>query len=436
MKVKSIISAFVSLGVMTLFGCGGGGGSSSPAPPPVGSITIGGVAAMGPLNGADVTVFAVDNITHQLNRTPIAAGKTATDGSGKYSINITAPVPAGAVVIEVSGATYTDEASGTANVALSTHNIRAIVSAVHDGDKIAVTPFTEIAYDKAEGIGTAGSLITFTTSSIDDSNSSISKTFGIDNIITTLPFDPTNASLAATATAAQKKYSGALGSFSQLSVNKVPAGTVTTAATLNTATTNLFKDLDDQFSATGGINQTTLDSYNTAAATFSSSAKNQTGTTVSLITFSAGVLTISTAGVLPVSSVANVINGIDFTLTLPAGVTVAADVTGASAAGVIEPSSGAVSNSVVISKYVPATPATASAPATPGTVHIVITNVQPGFGVGEFTHINFLGFPTGLKKEDFKLAFNGDGVFGGVTGGTSTAALTGITLLVTNFAGL
>lgn len=445
MKVKSIISTFVSLGVMTLLGCGGGGGGSAPAPtppPPVGSITISGVVAKGPLNGADVAVYAVDKNTGKFDRTlgTIANGKTSTDGSGKYSINILNP-PTGAVIIEVTGGTYTDEASGTADVKL-TALLRAIVSAVADGDKIAVTPFTEMAYKKAEGIGTgaAGTLVTFTKSSIDDSNSSIAKTFGIDNVITTLPFDPTSAAAAATATPSQKKYSAALGTFSQLTNNNVPTGTTVTAATLGTATDNLLKDLGTQVAATGGINQTSLDSYNTAASTFNlpANTKNQTGTVAPIIKFTGGVLSISTSGTLPAGGVTSVINGIDMTLTLPAGVTVAADVLGQASAGVIVPSSNAVSNSVVVSKYTPAT----LVPAAAGTLRIIITNVQPGFAVGEFMHINFLGFPTGLNIKgppdplSFKLAFNGDGIFGGVANGTSTAALTGITIKISQFVGL
>lgn len=437
MKVKSFTKSVVILAFMTLLGCSSGGDSEPapvPTPPPAGSITISGVAAKGPLNGADVTVFAVKSDgTFDRTLGNIATGKTSSDGTGKFSINILKP-PAGAVVIEVTGGTYTDEVSGIANVLL-TAPIRAVVSAVADGDKIAVTPFTEMAYKKAEGIGTgnAGSIPVFTKSSIDDSNSSISKTFGIDNIVTTIPFDPTNAAAAATATASQKNYSAALGTFSQMTDDKILAGGVAmTAASLSIATDSLIKDLGAQVFVAGGINQTSLDSYNNASFTFNGGIKNQTGTTVPQITFTAGVLTISTTGALPAGSVNNVINGIHMKLTLPAGVTVASDALGEVSLGVMQPSSMAAVNSLVISKY---TPATANAP---GFVEIVITNVQPGFGIGEFMHINFLGFPAGLKSADFKVGLfaAGDGIFGGGAGGNSTAALAGITLSITDFVGL
>jgi hypothetical protein len=441
MKVKSITNTVISLAVMTLFGCGGGGGDTAPAPLPAGTVTIAGVAAKGPLNGANVTVFAVKaDGTFDRTLGPIATGKTSTDGTGRYSINIpAASAPKGPVVVEVTGGTYTDEVSGTANVQL-TAPIRTVVPTVvfavkADGtvegkNEIAVTPFTELAFQKAVGTGseTGIGVISLTKTNIDDANSSIAKTFGIDNIVTTQPFDPANAAAASTATAAEKKYSVALGTISQMTV-KAAAGTVN-AATLSTETEKLLTNLGKEVFDSGGIKQASLDSFNSAVSTFNTSPKNQTGTTVPQITFSGGVLSISTSGVLGATNgVNNVINGIDMTLTLPAGVTVKANALGDASLATL-PSSNAVNNSVVVAKY------TAATQDAPGTVQIEILNVQPGFAAGEFLHINFQGFPTGLKTGDFKVAFNGDGIFGGVANGNNTAALPGISLSISDFVGL
>lgn len=440
MKVKSFTNSVVSLAVMTLFGCGGGGGGvGTPEPilPPAGSVTISGVAAKGPLNGADVTVFAVKaDGTFDRTLGNIGTGKTSADGAGTYSITLTS-VPAGAVVVEISGGTYTDEASGTQNVKL-TVPLRAVVPAVADGDKVAVTPFTELAFTKAAGSsGSIGNVTTLTKASIDDANASIAIMFGLGNIITTLPFDSSNAAAASGATADQKKYSVALGTISQMTVtNATASGGTVNATTLGAAADKLLTDLGTDVFTTGGIKQTLFDSYNAALVTFSGSAQNQTGITITPITFSGGILTISTSGDLAAAGVTNVINGIDMTLTLPDGVTVATDVFGEAAVGVISPSGTAANNSVVVSKYTPATLVTATAPATPGTLHIVITNVQPGFGSGEFMHIKFMGFPTGLKVDSFKLVKNGDGIVGGIANGPSTAALTNIILSISDFVGL
>jgi hypothetical protein len=435
MEVKSFANSVVCLAVMTLLGCGGGGGGSTSAPPS-GSVTISGVAAKGPLNGADVTVYAVKaDGTFDRTLGNVGTGKTSSDGTGNYSITLNS-APAGAVVVEITGGAYTDEASGTQNVKL-TAPIRAIVPAVVDGDKIAVTPFTELAFKKAEGTGSAGTVTTFTKAGIDDANASVAKAFGLDNIITTLPFDSASATAGAGATAARKKYSTALGTISQMATTTAAAsGGTVSAATLGAATDKLLKDLGSETLTTGGITPASLATYNNAAIVFNANPLNQNSTAITTATYSGGVLSISTSGVLSAGDVNNVINGIDMTLTLPNGVTVATDTSGLAAAGVIVLSGNAVSNSLVVSNYTPASLATVGAPATPGTLHIVLANVQPGFGTGEFMHINFLGFPKGLTRETFSPFLKGNGIVGGVANGSSTAALPGITLAISDLVGL
>jgi len=118
MKINTLTNSILSLAVMTLFGCGGGGGSSTPAPvaPAPASVTISGVAAKGPLNGADVTVYATKADGTFDKTLIIGTGKTLSDGTGKYSITLTS-APAGAVVVEINGGAYTDEATGTLRLA-------------------------------------------------------------------------------------------------------------------------------------------------------------------------------------------------------------------------------------------------------------------------------------------------------------------------------
>ena len=82
------------------------------------------------------------------------------------------------VVVEVTGGTYTDEATGTAAVPL-TSTIRAIVSSAATGDKIAISPLTELAYQKAAGAGDGNLSPTI----IDDANLKVGQTFGVDSII-------------------------------------------------------------------------------------------------------------------------------------------------------------------------------------------------------------------------------------------------------------
>src|ERR1043165_6031960 len=114
MKMRLLSNAVISLAAMTLFGCGGGGGTTPVvSPPSAGPVVISGVAAKGPLSGADVRVYGLKADGTPDTANPLATGKTLTDGSGGYSMTIPTPsAPTGPVVVEVTNGSYTDEATG------------------------------------------------------------------------------------------------------------------------------------------------------------------------------------------------------------------------------------------------------------------------------------------------------------------------------------
>lgn len=403
MKIKllPILSATFTLAILTMTGCGGGGGGGGTAPGAADTVTISGVAAKGPINGGNVKVYAIKN--GQLDTgTVLGSGITATDGSGGYTVTLN-PVPTGPVVVEVSGGTYTDEASGTPGVALKTP-MRAVVSSVANGSKIAVTPLTHLAFEQVEGIGA------YTAIEIDDANTQIAAFFGLKDIIKSLPFDPTQQ-VPAGAIDDQIKYAGALGVFSQLVNDRKGTGT------LDDALVAVLLELEIELETNGGFTQTTVDSFNTAITNFDNSGKNRGGVLPAAISFKRGVLQLRTLGTLPTGTL---INGIDCTVLLPLGVTVKSDpATGDILAGVVAPASLAASNSFVSAKY----------DKTAGTVRIILLNVQPGFAIGEFAHLEFDGFPVGTAT--FGVQMNR--IDGG--SGINSAPLTGISIRST-FAGL
>jgi hypothetical protein len=150
-----------------------------------------------------------------------------------------------------------------------------------------------------------------------------------------------------------------------------------------------------------------------------------TGGTTSLSAPTKGVLKMATAGA------AGTIAGIDVTVNLPAGVTVAADpVTGEVANGAVTLSGVAAVGSlgaqnVIVAKYTPA----ASTVAT-SQLHIVMANVS-GFGVGEFATVNFdLATGTALPVAD---AFS---VMSCVARGGDGAVLSGVTAAPASVAGI
>jgi hypothetical protein len=310
-------------------------------------------------------------------------------------------------VVEVSGGAFTDEASGTAGVALKTP-LRAVVASVADGDKIAVTPLTHLAFEQVVGIGN------FTTVEINDANAQVGRFFACSDIISSLPFDPTQAAPPG-ATNDQKKYAAALGIFSQM-VNddrQKRGNTQSLSEALDTVMLQLAAELETN----GGFSQAILASVNTAITHFTDGGKNRGGVIPAPIAFTRGVLQLRTEGTLPAGAV---INGIDCTVTLPAGVTVKSDpATGDTSTGVVAPSSLAAVNSFASAKF----------DKIAGTVRIVLINVQPGFAVGEFAHLEFDGFPSGAATFAMKV----NRVDGG--SGTTSAPLTGI-VIKGNFAGL
>jgi hypothetical protein len=397
-KIRQIFSAVATLVVMALFGCGGGGATS-------GSATISGVAAKGPISGGDVKVYGIKN--GQVDTSVVlGSGKTSADGSGSYTVTLS-PVPSGPVVVEVGGGTYTDEASGTAGVTLITP-LRAAVSSVADGDKIAVTPLTHLAVDQVDGIGA------FTTTNINDSNAQIARFFALDDIIKALPFDPTQPAPAG-ATNEQKKYAAVLGVFSQM-VNDDRQKKGNTQS-MSEALDSFLLQMATELEINGGFSDATLALVNTAISNFSNGGKNRGGIIPAPIVFTIGVLQLRTDGVLPANTV---INGIDCTVSLPAGVTVKSNpATGETPPGVVDPVSLAAVGSVVSAKY----------DNVAGTVRIILINVQPGFAIGEFAHLEFEGYPVGSANFAVKV----NRIDGG--SGTSSAPLNGIAVKG-HFAGL
>src|SRR5689334_11194498 len=106
MKLNTFSKALITGLLFAITGCGGGGGGGGGGTT---ATTVSGVASKGLVNGSTVKIFAVDangnRSTTPLATTP-AAVTTTTNGAYSCTINYS-----GMVVVEVSGGTYTDEAT-------------------------------------------------------------------------------------------------------------------------------------------------------------------------------------------------------------------------------------------------------------------------------------------------------------------------------------
>lgn len=115
--------ALTATAALVLAACGGGDSTVS--------TTIEGAAIKGPVNGGTVTVKTADGK---------ACGTTTTKPDGTYSLSTECT---GDLVIEVSGGTYTDEATSKP---VTLNQLKTIVAANGGTTKAVVTPLTYLGY--------------------------------------------------------------------------------------------------------------------------------------------------------------------------------------------------------------------------------------------------------------------------------------------------
>ncbi|MBI2354050.1 MAG: hypothetical protein HYV06_03295 [Deltaproteobacteria bacterium] len=298
MKIKILLGMLFSLAAMAVSGCGGGGGGTQPT-------IVSGTAMKGQFSSGTVKIFAVDLTTGAKAATPLKTDVlTAT---GTFSVDVSPHT--GPIIVEVSG-TYKDEATGLNATIADATPIRAAVVAAGSTPAM-VTPLTELALKKAGAVLTAAV--------ITKANADISTLFKVDNIVATKPVDATTAA-SATAAASEKNYSLALATVSQI----MKSSSITLGQTLD----GLAAEINTSAS-TPTMTTAASTTIKVAMSEFMESANNKTGVTdVATIPFSAAtpkvaLLKISTSGL----AAGGTIGAIEFTMDLPATVSVGADAT-------------------------------------------------------------------------------------------------------------
>ncbi|MBI4746449.1 MAG: hypothetical protein HY786_07915 [Deltaproteobacteria bacterium] len=129
MKVKNSFRLLVLLMSGFIAACG-----SSNTSEPTTAIT--GSIFQGPVNGASVTVKKADGSA--------VAGPVTTGSDGSYSISIPDSALSGDLVFESAGGTFTDEATGTTDVAAVALSAHISGGALSSGGAVHVTPCTTI----------------------------------------------------------------------------------------------------------------------------------------------------------------------------------------------------------------------------------------------------------------------------------------------------
>jgi|MEHZ01.5.fsa_nt_MEHZ011397388.1_15 arylsulfatase A-like enzyme len=249
-----------------LASCGGGGGGTTPItsdPDPVDPITatfsVDATFVKGLVSGASCELFEVG--ASGAKSTSVAIG-TTTNGLADFGNAIEYQ---GTGLIECTGGSYTDEATGAT---LTAPMLRAVVNVSGDGSFV-VSPLTEIAAQLAAAETDFDTALT-------THNDTVASAFGLDSDITTQV--PTDLSVAAAGTDDAGEYGTVLALISQLNDND--------AGSLSDLVSDLATDLaDDTLSVASLADLTTA----VADLATSSVSSNISDTALANVVASAGI---------------------------------------------------------------------------------------------------------------------------------------------------
>ncbi len=275
MKTLKIVLSMLVLSFLAA--CGGGGGSTAAQ----GSIS--GTVTKGPVTNATVTAYALVN-----GQMGTQIGTALTDLNGNFSI--TTGSYTGPVLLQMSGGTYTDEATGTTMSMASGDLMTAVMPTIAAGTAISgvqVTPITSMAQTMAQHL--AGGM---TDANIATANTAMGNYFTISDILHTQPMNPLITGSGAGASVSAQNYGMSLAAISQLAQTQG----MTTSSAMVTALMNDASDgvMDGKANGVviqmggmaGGVALPTTagtSGLSTAMNTFMLSLRNKSGVTTSAL---------------------------------------------------------------------------------------------------------------------------------------------------------
>lgn len=170
--------------VLALAGCGGGGGGSGLSgggtPPPVEGV-ITGTVVKGPVNTATITAYDISNGSVG---SQVATG--TTDAQGAFRLTVGSHT--GPFMLQASGGTYTDEASGSSMPMLSGDVMSAMLTSMTAGATVSgvqVTPLTSMAQAMSQHMSGGMS-----DANITSANGTVGSYFMVSDILHNVPINP------------------------------------------------------------------------------------------------------------------------------------------------------------------------------------------------------------------------------------------------------
>ena len=271
---------------LSLAACGGGGGGGpggGTTPPPPVTGTVSGTAVKGPVSGGTMTAYALSNGAMGAK---IASATTGDDGSFSLSMGSYA----GPVMLQMTGGTYTDEATG-ANMPMMAGDVMTAVlpnmTAGQTLNGIQVTPLTAMAQTMAQHM--SGGM---TDANITAANSNVGQYFMVSDVLNNIPMNPLTSGSGNAATQDQINYGMALAAMSQYAQTQgMSSSSAMVTAMMNDATDGV---MDGKMGGSdvmmGGMNMSmSLPStagttgLATAMSAFVNSAQNHSGVAASTV---------------------------------------------------------------------------------------------------------------------------------------------------------
>jgi hypothetical protein len=214
MRYHEILAKFFPLALtaaasLLVAGCGGGTdgmASTDIAGSPSGGGVVSGSVIKGPVGGATVKAFAVSG-----GMMGALVSSAVTDANGAFTMPMGSY--SGPVMLQMSGGTYTDEATGTLMAMGAGDTMTAVLPTIAAGatvNGVAVTPLTAMAQAMAQHM--SGGL---TDANIAAANAAVGNYFMVHDILHTQPINPLVPGSAAGATQDMMNYGMTLAAMSQ-----------------------------------------------------------------------------------------------------------------------------------------------------------------------------------------------------------------------------
>lgn len=207
---RTIRFASLVLTGLALTACGGGGGSGGSStgttPPPPLQGTISGTATKGPVNGGSVTAYAIN-----AGAMGAQVASTKTDAQGNFTLAMGSY--SGPVMLQMSGGTYTDEATGSSMTMMAGDVMTAVLPTMTAGAAVSgiqMTALTSMAQAMAQHL--SGGM---TDANITTANTNVGKYFMVGDILHTVPMNPLVPGSGNTASQDAMNYGLCLAAMSQ-----------------------------------------------------------------------------------------------------------------------------------------------------------------------------------------------------------------------------